>query len=102
MKEIVFLIRHSLVVFTPIVLIFLPANYFDHGQSVCLSKSLAGIECWGCGSTRAAMHLLHLNFETAWNYNKMIFFIMPLLIIVWLKSVFQLFKIKQPKYFDYL
>ena len=37
-------------------------------------------QCWGCGLTRGMMHLIHLDFVGAYNYNKLSFLILPLLI----------------------
>ena len=57
----------------------MPADYFDEGESICISKLLAGMECYGCGMTRAIMHLIHLDFEEAYQYNKLSFIVFPLL-----------------------
>jgi hypothetical protein len=66
------------------IFIFLPKNFFDSGESVCLSIRLFDIQCLGCGLTRAIMHLLHFDFETAWNYNKLSFIIFPILVLFWI------------------
>jgi len=66
-------------VIVPLVLLALPATFFDHGQSLCLSKLLADMECYGCGMTRAIMHLIHLDFAQAWFYNKLSVVVFPLL-----------------------
>ncbi|MGL4598683.1 MAG: DUF2752 domain-containing protein, partial [Bacteroidia bacterium] len=55
---------------TPIVLILLPSNYFDTGESICPSVLLFDKECPGCGMTRATMHILHLDCKAAWEFNK--------------------------------
>ena len=47
----------------PLVLIALPADFFDTGQSICLSVVLLDTECYGCGMTRAIQHLVHLDFQ---------------------------------------
>lgn len=67
------------------VLLLLPADFFDRGQSLCLSVLLLGKTCYGCGITRGIQHLLHLDFATAWSYNKMSFLVLPLLLYLWLK-----------------
>lgn len=71
----------------PIVLCLLPASFFDHGQSLCLSVLLLDKECYGCGITRAIQHAIHFDFETAWNYNKLVVIVAPILFFVWLKWV---------------
>lgn len=73
----------------PIVLVFLPENYFDNGQSVCLSKLLFNQECYACGLTRACLHLINLNFEKAFEYNMGSFIVFPLLCIFWIIWIFQ-------------
>ncbi|RIY36239.1 hypothetical protein CKY20_07030 [Capnocytophaga canis] len=94
MSKIWFYLKNGVVVTIPIVLMFLPADYFDRGQSVCLSKTLAGIECWGCGLTRAIMHFIHFEFEEAWMFNKLVVIVVPLLFVVWIRSLFSLLGVK--------
>lgn len=68
----------------PIVLWILPADYFDNGEIIlCPSRFLFGIECFGCGMTRAIMHIHHFNFVEGFYFNYFSFLIYPLLIIVW-------------------
>ena len=71
----------------PIVLWLLPASFFDKGQSLCLSVLLLNKECYGCGITRAIQHAIHFDFQTAWNYNKLVVIVAPILFFVWLKWV---------------
>lgn len=80
---------------TPIVLLLLPANYFDTGETLCLSKRLLDLECLGCGLTRGTQHLIHFEFGAAWEYNKLTFFIFPLLVYLWINFSYKYFiKIK--------
>ena len=67
----------------PVVLLILPANFFDIGTSICLSQLLAGRECFGCGMTRSIMHLIHLELEEAFTYNMLSFIVLPLLGLIW-------------------
>ncbi|MEQ8706814.1 MAG: DUF2752 domain-containing protein [Phaeodactylibacter sp.] len=67
----------------PIVLWILPADFFDDGQSVCVSRLLFDVECYACGLTRAVMHLMHLDFAEAFYYNTLVVVVMPLLILLW-------------------
>lgn len=75
----------------PFVLFLLPKDFFNEGQTICLSKSLAGIECYACGLTRGVMHLIHFDWEGAWHFNKLSFIVLPLLFILWLKATFAVF-----------
>lgn len=83
-------IANFVITIIPIVLCLLPVNFFDSGESVCLSKQLANIECYACGMTRATMHFMHFDFENAWFYNKLSFIVVPMLVPLWLKAVFEL------------
>ncbi len=71
----------------PLVLLLLPATFFDEGQSICLSVLLADTTCHGCGMTRAIMHLLHFDLETALTFNKLSVIVLPLLVFVWGQTV---------------
>jgi hypothetical protein len=68
-----------------ITLLILPADYFDTGRASCVSVILFDVECYGCGMTRAIQHLIHLDFESAWAFNKLSFIVFPLAIfmILW-------------------
>ncbi len=73
-----------------ISLVILPADYFDQGRATCISVIMFDIECYGCGMTRAIQHLIHLDFQSAWTFNKLSFIVFPLAIgmILWeLKKV---------------
>lgn len=61
-----------------IVLLILPADYFDEGRPMCLSVLLLNKECYGCGMTRGIQHLIHLDFENAYHFNKLSFVVLPL------------------------
>jgi hypothetical protein len=73
----------ALIILTPITLMILPADFFDNGESVCISKVFFDVECYACGMTRACMHLIHFEFEEAYAYHMMSFIVMPLLAVVW-------------------
>jgi hypothetical protein len=74
-----------LIVVIPIVLLRLPAAFFDNGKSLCVSRLLFNIECLACGMTRACMHLIHFQFEEAFAYNMMSFIVLPLVGVLWIK-----------------
>lgn len=83
----------------PLILFFLPSDYFDQGQSVCLSVVFFDLECYGCGMTRALMHLIHFEFFQAYEYNKLVILVFPLLFLWWIKIVLSLFGKKILKWF---
>lgn len=72
----------------PIILLVLPADFFDHGPPICLSRILLDVECLACGLTRATMRLIHLDFAAAAQFNKMVFFIFPLVVYLWAKYIY--------------
>jgi hypothetical protein len=84
----VFLILYfSGLVLLPIVLIILPADFFDTGKSICISVLLFHQKCFACGITRAIQHLIHLDFKTASFYNNLCFIVLPVLIFGWYKEL---------------
>jgi hypothetical protein len=71
----------------------MPATFFDEGQSLCMSVLLAGTECYGCGMTRAIMHLIHLDFSGAAEFNKLAFVSFPMLIFLWAQGFWKDFNL---------
>lgn len=80
--------RLVFIVATPIVLLLLPADFFDQGESICLSKVLFKVECFACGLTRACMHLIHGEFEEAFAWHMWSFIALPALAIFWVRWFF--------------
>ena len=78
-------IKYGVILIVPFILWILPANFFDTGQSICLSKLLMERDCPGCGMTRAVQHAIHGEFILAFGFNKVIIVIMPLFIFIYLR-----------------
>jgi len=74
------------------VLLILPADFFDKGESICLSVFLFDIECYACGLTRAIQHLIHLDFSIGYEYNKLSIFVFPLLIVSYSGEIKRIFR----------
>ena len=75
----------------PITLIALPQIFFEvGGGSICLIKHFFGIECYGCGLTRALQHAIHLDFIGAIEFNPLICVVFPFLLYIWIKRIVQL------------
>ncbi len=68
-----------------LILLILPADYFDNGRATCVSVILFDVKCYGCGMTRAIQHLIHLEFKEAYKFNWLSFIVLPLVIsmILW-------------------
>jgi Protein of unknown function (DUF2752) len=73
------------IVIAPIVLLALPADFFDKGPSICLSQLILGVDCPACGLTRGIMHLIHMDLENAFAYNMLSFIVLPLMILIWIQ-----------------
>jgi hypothetical protein len=67
--------------------LILPSDFFDSGDSICLSVFFFNLECYACGMTRSIQHLIHLDFPTAYNYNKLSFIVFPLLAFSYSKEI---------------
>jgi len=78
-------IRLAFWVIVPIVLLSLPATYFDEGSPKCLSILLLGQECYGCGITRGIMHLIHFDLTEAVYHHPFSVVIFLLLAYLWTK-----------------
>lgn len=77
----------------PLVLLVMPATFFDNGAEFCLFTRLSGIHCPGCGMTRACMHIIHLDIVPALNYNKLAFVVLPVMCILLAVEFFKTIKI---------
>ncbi|MFK7908881.1 MAG: DUF2752 domain-containing protein [Chitinophagales bacterium] len=86
-KSFFYYLKKTILIALPIVLLALPADFFDNGQSICISVLLLDMECYGCGMTRAIQHLIHLDIESAMHYNKISLFVLPCLIFLWYEEI---------------
>ena len=70
---------------TPFVLWLLPSDFFDGGGGVvlCPSRLLFGLECLGCGMTRAIQHMHHFELADAMYYHSAVVVAYPALALVW-------------------
>lgn len=85
-----FYISNAVIIIAPVVLLFFPKDYFDKGETICLSVLLAKTECYACGMTRAVMHFIHLDFEKAWEYNWLSFIVVPMMFALWIKAIYDI------------
>lgn len=75
-----------------LTLLILPADFFDEGDSVCVSVMFFDLECYACGMTRAIQHLIHLDIQAAYTYNKLSFVVLPLILYLLGTSFYQFLK----------
>ncbi len=71
--------RLLFLILLPVVFAAVPTAYFENGHSLCLIKNLFGVECPGCGMTRALSALLHGNLVSAVQFNRAVVIVGPLL-----------------------
>jgi hypothetical protein len=71
----------------PIILFFIPLEWLNKQHSICLIKNIFGIECYGCGITRAIISGVQLDFNKAIEYNKLVIIVLPLFIYEWFKKI---------------
>ncbi len=83
-------IKLLLLLSLPIVLYTIPEESIYNGKSICIFTNIFGVECWGCGITRAIFSALYFRFAEAWEYNRLVAIVFPLLVFEWIKSVVRL------------
>jgi|GEM_PF-1921660 len=67
----------------PLVVLLLPAAFFDNGPALCLSKIIAGQKCYACGMTRACMRLSHGQIAEAGQFNKLSYVVFPIVSLIY-------------------
>ena len=80
-------------VLLPVLLLILPVDFFDSGNTICLSVLLIDIECYACGMTRAIHRLIHFDFLAAYELNKLSIIVLPVLILFYIREVNRLFRL---------
>jgi len=88
---------YGFIAIVPFILLVMPADFFDEGQSICVSVLLAGVECYACGLTRGMMHLIHFEFAKAWEYNQLTFIVALFIFPYWLNAVYEFLGKDKPK-----
>ena len=88
-KSYKFILRFILALTIPIALYFVPVDYFDSGETICIVKNIAGYECPGCGMIRALFHTIHFEYSAAFQDNKGVFIVFLLLAFNWGQIVFE-------------
>jgi hypothetical protein len=79
----------------PFLLSMVSLDVLESKHSICLFKNLFGIECYGCGITKAVIATIQLDFIRAFNYNKLIIIVMPLIVYFWVKEIVKGVKIQK-------
>ena len=95
--KIVAVLKLGTLILLPIFLYAIPAEKIFEGETICLIKRCFGVECWGCGTTRAVFSLLYGKVAQAWEYNRLIIIVFPLLLWLWGKEIFMTIRILKAK-----
>lgn len=53
-------------------------NPSEHTLIPCYFYTLTGYQCAGCGLTRATHHVFHAHWVSAWEFNPLVFIVLPL------------------------
>ncbi|MFO6430249.1 DUF2752 domain-containing protein [Erythrobacter sp. W302b] len=77
-----------------VVYALLPDLGLQSIQAFCIFRTLTGLECWGCGMTRALHNLLHLDFSTSIAHNFLAAPVVIILAIVWLTTIMSVYRQK--------
>jgi hypothetical protein len=82
----------SAYIILPCLLYLIPLDWLTKQHTICLIKNIFGVECFGCGITRAIISGIQLDFIKAFEYNKMIIIVLPLFIYEWFKKLKLIYK----------
>ena len=83
--------------------IYILINHYFHFGFICIFHELTGLLCPGCGFTRCIISILQGRFIEAFNYNMLVFCLLPFFIIFYLYSIYNYIKtgnrvVKIPNY----
>ena len=92
-KSIFIIAKISFYLIIPLILLIIPADFFDKGKTICLSVYFFNTQCPGCGMTRSIQHLIHGEFEIAASFNKLSFIVLPVLIYLLIENLISQLKI---------
>ena len=83
------LIKISILFAIPIVIIITPNSYVFSGPTICLINNIFGIDCLGCGITRAIFLVFDGDLITAFELNERILLVLSILFILWIKLIYK-------------
>ena len=76
----------------PIAISLISLKTLNNLPSVCLYKRFFGLECWGCGMTRAIISVVNGNFKDAIEYNWRVLIVFPLLLYIYFLNIYKVYK----------
>ena len=81
------LLRTVGIALIPAAVMLIPTELLDGAPAICLFRLTLGVECPGCGMTRAVSAVLHGELARALAYNRGIVVVFPLLFFAWAASL---------------
>ncbi len=55
----------------------------------CIFYRITGLQCPGCGVTRMCLAIMRLDFKSAYHYNRLLFMISPIIIIIIAQQIYR-------------
>ena len=80
--------------FSLIILFFLPTNKLYYLPVRSIYESLFNFKSYSSGITRAVSRLLHGDTEGAWEFNPLVFLVIPIALFILIKDILYLIKNK--------
>lgn len=81
------ILKLSVLVLLPFSLLFFSLDVLETKPTICLFKNIFGVECWGCGITKAVIAVVQCQFVRAFHYNKLVVIVFPLLVYAWIREI---------------
>jgi len=76
----------------PLFFIVVPTAFLEAGYSICLFKNMFGLNCPGCGMTRAISFVFHADFVGAFYHNKSVVVVFPLVCFIYIQQFAALYR----------
>jgi hypothetical protein len=88
--------KRGLLLLLPLVFWLLPTSWLESKPSICPVRHVFGLPCPGCGMVRALSCLGHGQIRKAWQYNRLVVIVAPLLAYTWGKTLLSAAKRRNP------
>ncbi len=87
------LVRFLFLISIPLIALIGGDIELDGKPTICLFNNILDRECLGCGITKAILSLIKGQLNQAVHYNFSVIFVFPILLTVWIKKIFQSYKL---------
>jgi len=61
----------------------------------CMYKLFTGNPCWGCGLTRACVHLSRLDLHAAYHSNPLVYILLPIIFLIFFIDFYKFKKVNR-------